>query len=179
MSRAWMPLYVGDYLRDTGHLNTAQHGAYLLLIMHYWQHGGLPKSESELAAIARLPTRKWRALSVPIKVLFDDDWTHRRIDKELAKTDRAIMRRRLAGRVGGVKSGLSRAITRSEMEADVAARRRRAAKRSPDVSEAADPGQAKPPGTNHTHSKETLSASAHASIAEVRAPRPEIPQDAA
>src|SRR5262249_30409852 len=148
----WMPLYVGDYLRDTGHLNTTQHGAYLLLIMHYWQHGGLPKSESELAAIARLPIRKWRALGVPIKVLFDEDWTHGRIDKELAKTDRAIMQRRLAGRAGGIKSGLSRAITRSEMEADVAARRRLAAKRPLGVSEAAPPAATKLPGTNQNPS---------------------------
>jgi uncharacterized protein YdaU (DUF1376 family) len=153
MSRAWMPLYVGDYLRDTGHLNTTQHGAYLLLIMHYWQHAGLPTSEAELAAIARLPINKWRALSAPIKILFDDDWTHGRIEQELAKTDRAIMQRRLAGRVGGIKSGLARAITRAEMQADEAARRKRNPKRPLGEIEASAQASTKPPGTNQNPPK--------------------------
>jgi Protein of unknown function (DUF1376) len=48
-ARPWMPFYVGDYLRDTMHLTQAQHGAYVLLILHYWAHGGLPADDLRLA----------------------------------------------------------------------------------------------------------------------------------
>ena len=33
----WMPVYIGDYLRDTQDLSAEEHGVYFLLLMHYWQ----------------------------------------------------------------------------------------------------------------------------------------------
>ena len=85
MSRAWMPFYVGDYLADTKHLSTVEHGAYLLLIMHYWQRGSLPTDDDRLARIAGLDDMQWQCVRIAIAPFFTKSWKHIRIEKELQK----------------------------------------------------------------------------------------------
>ena len=153
MGRAWLPLYVGDYLRDTRDLNTLQHGAYLLLIMHYWQHDALPTDDARLAAIAGLPVAQWRRIREPVQAKFSDGWKHKRIEAEIAKADRAFMQRRLAGRNGGIKSGIARAVQHGEAIIQAQAAGKRALARSPSAREAA----AQQPRTNHNHRFESSS----------------------
>lgn len=100
MSRAWMPLYVADYLADTGHLSTLEHGAYMLLIMHYWQNEGLPADDKRIARVVRLPYDDWMEIKEVISELFNEGWRHKRIDAELAKTDAIISKRSAAGKAG-------------------------------------------------------------------------------
>jgi uncharacterized protein YdaU (DUF1376 family) len=98
MSHAWMPLYVADYLADTTSLSTAEHGAYMLLIMHYWQHGGLPGASQKMARICRMTQEEWLEIRDDIAALFGPDWTHKRIDEELRKADELTSKRSAAGK---------------------------------------------------------------------------------
>jgi len=95
-NRAWMPLHIADYLADTGHLTATEHGAYLLLIMHYWQNGRLPENERVIARIAKLTTEQWEESRDMLAMLFGPGWTHKRIDAELSKADEIIEKRRAA-----------------------------------------------------------------------------------
>jgi uncharacterized protein YdaU (DUF1376 family) len=81
-----MPLYVADYLADTAHLSAAEHGAYLLLIMHYWTKGKLPADEDAIRRITRLSNHQWTKSRDVLASLFLDGWRHKRIDEELAKS---------------------------------------------------------------------------------------------
>lgn len=62
-SPPYMPLWVADYLVDTQQLSAAEHGAYLLLIMAYWQAGGpLPDNDDRLRRAARVDPADWPAI---------------------------------------------------------------------------------------------------------------------
>ena len=108
MKRPWMPLYVGDYLGDTGHLTTAQHGAYLLLMMHYWRKGELPDNDRQLSKITKLPLKTWCEYRPTSQDFFHDGWKHKRIDAELERMMRVSEKRAIAGQKGGLGSALSR-----------------------------------------------------------------------
>jgi uncharacterized protein YdaU (DUF1376 family) len=108
MNRPWMPLYVGDYLGDTGHLTTVQHGAYLLLMMHYWRKGELPDDDRQLCKIAKLPLKTWCEYRPTLQDFFHDGWKHKRIDAELERMMRVSAKRAIAGHKGGIGSALAR-----------------------------------------------------------------------
>lgn len=97
MSLPYFPVYIGDYLKDTMHLSGEEHGPYLLLIFACATSGGrVPDDDAKLAAIARTPIRRWKAMRPTIAAFFevkDGWWTHHRVVRELEaagkKSDRA------------------------------------------------------------------------------------------
>lgn len=101
MNRPWMPFYIADYLADTGHLSTIEHGAYLLLIFHYWQNGGVPDDDTRLARIARVTPKEWREMKTTIGSFFSSGWKHSRIEREIADSIAKYERRANAGSQGG------------------------------------------------------------------------------
>lgn len=96
MNRPWMPLYIAEYLADTGHLSAAEHGAYMLMIMHYWQKDGLPSDEKQLARICRMSPEEWRESRDTLASFFGDHWSHSRIDAEIAHAEAIIGKRKAA-----------------------------------------------------------------------------------
>ncbi len=88
-STPYMKLYVGDYLADTGHLTCQEHGAYILLIMAYWQNGGpLENDEKLLRRYTRTTPKEFQKVSKNVLKMFqvrDGLIVHKRIDLELSK----------------------------------------------------------------------------------------------
>jgi uncharacterized protein YdaU (DUF1376 family) len=109
----WMPLYVGDYLADTGHLTTTQHGAYLLLLMHYWRKRELPDDDKQLAAIAKLPLRIWLNERETLQAFFHMGWRHKRLDAELEKRSKVANARAIAGQKGGARTQMNSFIAKA------------------------------------------------------------------
>lgn len=104
----YMQLYVADYLADTSHLNAAQHGAYLLLLMNYWQRGkAIPDSNDRLAIVARMTNEQWndnRAVVAEFFEIINGEWVHHRVEKDLLKV-KGISN---AGKIAGMASAKAR-----------------------------------------------------------------------
>ena len=107
----YMQLYVADYLADTAHLSAAEHGAYLLLIMNYWQRGKpLPAADDRLARICRMTAGEWDAVRDNVREFFterDGLLYHKRIELELAAVMEKSDQARNAGRISAAKRRLN------------------------------------------------------------------------
>lgn len=92
MSRSrlpYMPFWVDDYQRDTRHLTTEEHGAYLLLLMAAWASptNSLPDDDDMLARVAGVSLARWRKMKSIIMAFWSLDgrskrWSQKRLKKE-------------------------------------------------------------------------------------------------
>jgi uncharacterized protein YdaU (DUF1376 family) len=97
--KPWMPLYIADYLADTGHLGAYESGAYLHLIMHQWQCGALPTDERALARIAKVHPPHWPRIREALAPFFGNpkpggSWVQKRTALELTKAGEISSKRK-------------------------------------------------------------------------------------
>ena len=108
MQRPFVQIWIGDYLTDTKHLSTVEHGAYLLLIFHYWATGGLPDDDQKLANITGLRLSEWMDHRETLRAFFHNGWKHRRIEVGLKRATDKILQRKEAGSKGGTVAAINR-----------------------------------------------------------------------
>ena len=89
-ANSFMPLYGGDYLRDTMHLSCAEHGIYLRLLIHYWHaQAPLPVEQRKLEGIAGVGNEAERGSLASVLAEFfkkrDGAWHNNRMNREISK----------------------------------------------------------------------------------------------
>lgn len=110
----YMQLYVADYLADTAHLTTEEHGAYLLLLFSYWQTGK-PLREDRLSSVSRLSNERWTNVERTLKEFFhvkNGAWTHFRVEADLEKVGSKSKKNSEAGKA----SAKARALAKQALE---------------------------------------------------------------
>lgn len=105
-SGIWMPVYIGDYLADTGHLDAEKHGAYFLLLMHHWKKGSIPTDQNQLRNIARVDESRWPAVWKTLSGFFSEQdgvLIQGRLCAELEKAQRRIKSKVENGLTGAIR----------------------------------------------------------------------------
>lgn len=113
-----MPIYIGDYLKDTMHLTIEQHGSYFLILLDMWNHNGkIPDEMGYLSRVTRTTPEHFE------KNIYHQIWGyfyqtehgllgHSRIDSELKKSKD----RRLIAQQNGKKGGRPKTQPQTQKE---------------------------------------------------------------
>ncbi len=117
-SDIWFPFYIGDYLADTMHLTTQQHGAYILLLLAYYKNQGpLTDDDGQLSAIVKLTHSEWLAVRTALASFFqigDGKWSHSRANHEI----KIRQKRQLAAREGAAKTNSGKKQPHCDTQSD-------------------------------------------------------------
>lgn len=105
MSFAYLPLYTGDYLRDTQHLSCCEHGIYLKLLMHCWdQKGPAPIDERKLCGIVNARSsdeiEAMRSVLAEFFTRMEDGHYNHRMQSEIERSEAISGARSEAGKKG-------------------------------------------------------------------------------
>jgi uncharacterized protein YdaU (DUF1376 family) len=128
MSLEWFPFKFKAFLIDTMPLNTEGKGAYLLLMLRYYDQGKpLPDDDTQLAAICGLPMDVWSRYRPALVQYFQIEsglWRHTFIDDELATARDKMEQKKAAGKASaaarkrnGRSTGAAAAVQTSDRTA--------------------------------------------------------------
>jgi len=102
----WYPRYYGDYTRDTAHLTLAEHGAYAVLLDHYYAtRRGIPEVPDYAYRICRAFSDAERTAVDSVLAQFfpvngDGTRHNKRADIELEREAEIIAIKTKAGQAG-------------------------------------------------------------------------------
>src|ERR1700689_537187 len=100
----WYPHYIGDYIKDTSHLTLIQHGAYRVLLDHYYStKQPLTANAEQLHRICRAFAQEEReAVNYVLGQFFKFDengYHNKRADDEIGKRNAISKIRRKAAKI--------------------------------------------------------------------------------
>ena len=100
---AWMPVYIGDLLKDTQDLSAAEFGAYHYLMYHYWCKKG--DVDNNMATLRRVCKCSPKVLERILQFFEqkNDKIYHKRLSEELQKAERQYNQKSEAGRASAAK----------------------------------------------------------------------------
>lgn len=130
MTLPWYPRDMGLYARDTKHLSLLEHGAYNLLMDHYYANGGLPSCKQCSSNAQLMPdhSRLYRlcsAISKDEQTAVDNviemyfklskkgEYVHKKCDEVIKEQAEKHERRVNAGRKGGQSNAASNANSKA------------------------------------------------------------------
>ncbi|WP_454864555.1 YdaU family protein [Pseudomonas rhizophila] len=117
----YMQFYVADYLADTSHLTTEEHGAYMLLLFSYWQTGK-PLRIDRLSTIARIPNDRWTSVADTLSEFFhitETHWVQFRVESDLEAVNSKVQTASNAGKASARKKALQKQQNSNESSTTV------------------------------------------------------------
>ena len=106
-----LPLFTDAFIADTVHLDAAQTGAYIMLLMCAWRTADcrLPNDDDKLARFARCTPRQWLKIKAEVLqfwTLKDNFWQQKRLSETRVYVTRNVQQKREAGARGGKANAL-------------------------------------------------------------------------
>jgi uncharacterized protein YdaU (DUF1376 family) len=96
-TKAWMPLYVGDFMADTATLSMEASGAYVQMLMYSWRTSKLPDDDRELARLCRMSVARFRTRIAPLlRALFVSEGGYlfnQRLESEREKANKNVQQK--------------------------------------------------------------------------------------